>query len=166
MNFRAVQDAAFRSGENAVLNKGFAAAAAAVSVLFVLSCGGCGPDKPDRKATYPVTGLVLVDGKPGPAIKVELTDVKGIDLEQPTVSHTFTGTDGKFAISTYENGDGVPEGDYILTFYWGELHPLSMQYGGEDKLNNRYSDPEKSKFKVKVEKDKPVHLGTIELTTN
>lgn len=165
MSFAPRRDAGLRSGEDAVLNQGFAAGVAGC-LLFVLICGGCGPVKPDRKATYPVTGLVLVDGKPGPAIKVELTDVKGIDREQPTVSHTFTGTDGKFAISTYENGDGVPEGDYILTFYWGELHPLSMQYGGEDKLKNRYSDPEKSTFKVKVEKDKPVDLGTIELTTN
>ncbi len=55
----------------------------------------------------------------------------------PTVSSAFTGPDGEFSISTYESGDGVPAGDYVLTFMWGQKEAFSGRYGGPDKLGNR-----------------------------
>lgn len=133
-----------------------------VSVVLIV---GCAKRDANRKETYPVTGTVVVDGKPGDGIQVVLNDVKGIDPNNPSISHTITDPDGKFAISTYEHGDGVPKGEYKLTFFWGAFNPLSMEYGGEDKLKNRYNDPATSTFKINVEKGKPLDLGKIELTT-
>ena len=112
-----------------------------------------------------VTGVLLVDGKPTEGIQITLNNSAGIDEKQPTMSQTFSGQEGKFSLSTYEQGDGVPEGEYALTFFWGQIDPRSMQFTGPDKLNDRYSDPEKSTFKVTVEKGKPVDLGRIELST-
>jgi hypothetical protein len=98
-------------------------------------------------------------------VKVVLHDVSGIDEEQPTVSMTFTDENGKFEISTYEESDGVPEGDYVALFMWGELNLLSMQYGGPDKLKGKYLDPRTSEHKISVAKGTPAEFGRIDLTT-
>lgn len=42
---------------------------------------------------------------------------------------------------------------------------FTMQYGGPDKLKDKYSDPKKSECKVTVEKGKPADMGQIDLTT-
>ncbi len=136
---------------------------ALLSVVCLLT--SCGPKGPPRKETFPVTGELIVDGKPAAAVQVTLTDTKGMDQELPTYSSAMTEENGKFSISTYELGDGVPEGDYVVTFVWGELNLFSMQYGGPDKLKDKYSDPKTSTFKIKVEKGKPADMGRIELTT-
>lgn len=137
----------------------------AVGLLFSLgSLVGCGEDS-NRKPTYPVTGTVHVDGKPVEGIRVELHDQKGLDPKQPTYSSAFTDAEGKFVLSTYENGDGVPEGNYAITYMWGKLNVMSMAYGGPDKLKNKYVDPKKTPFKLSVTKGKPNDLGVVELTT-
>ena len=68
-------------------------------------------------------------------------------------------------IATYEASDGVPEGEYVLTFMWGKINLISGGYGGPDKLNGRYTDPETSEVKVTVKAGEATELGTIELTT-
>jgi hypothetical protein len=88
-----------------------------------------------------------------------------MDAAMPTVSSAFTGQDGGFSISTYESGDGVPAGDYVLTFMWGQKEAFSGGYGGPDKLSNRYTDPKKSPVRFTVEAGKPTDLGRIDLTT-
>lgn len=133
--------------------------------LFVTGLAGCKKEQGFRKETIPVTGQIFVDGKPAANLKVDLHDEKGFDKDQPTQSTGMTDADGKFAISTYENGDGAPEGDYALTFMWGDINMLSMQYGGPDKLNNRYNDPKESAHKIRVVKGTPTDLGKVELTT-
>jgi hypothetical protein len=126
----------------------------------------CSSSDTNRKETFPLTGKVLVDGQPVGLIQVALHDTAGVDTENPTFSMTYTKDDGTFALSTYDEGDGVPAGDYAVTFMWGQLNMLSMQYGGPDKLKGKYSDPKKTPFKIKVEKGKPADLGTVELATS
>ncbi|MEX2173662.1 MAG: hypothetical protein WD872_04820 [Pirellulaceae bacterium] len=131
-------------------------------------CGalcGCSETDNGRKPTYPVTGQLFVDKKPAAQVQITLHDVNGVDQAAPTYSSTFSGEDGKFALSTYEEGDGVPEGEYVLTFLWGQMNMMSMQYGGPDKLKDKYSDPKTSTIRVKVEKGKPADLGAVELST-
>jgi hypothetical protein len=130
-------------------------------ILFL----GCS-QKPDHwKETFPVTGTVLVDGAPASQLQVILHDVKGLDTANPSLSSTFTDDAGAFSMTTYQFGDGVPAGEYKMTFLWGQLNTVSMQYGGPDRLNGKYEDPDKSEFTVKVEPGKPANLGTIQLTT-
>jgi hypothetical protein len=133
--------------------------------LSVLMAAGCKEDNGSRKETFPVTGVVLVDGQPASQVQVTLHDVKGMDAAQPTLTSGFTNDDGTFSLTTYEFGDGVPAGEYKVTFLWGQLNMVSMQYGGPDKLNDRYNNPDKTPFQVKVEKGKPADMGKIELTT-
>lgn len=138
-------------------------------LLFVLAAcipwASCNRPDPNRKQTSPVTGEVYVDGKAARDVTVTCHDVKGLDAKNPTLSSAQTRDDGKFAISTYQQSDGMPEGEYALTFFWGQLNQMSNTYGGPDKLKGRYKDPQQSKVHVKVEKGKPADLGRIDLTT-
>jgi hypothetical protein len=135
----------------------------AMYCLLLCSCGG--KEGQDRKETFPVTGVVHVDGKAVAQLAVKCADVKGIDREAPTLSSAFTDEEGKFEISTYEKSDGIPVGDYVLTFEWREWQQISASYGGPDKLNERYMDPKTSEVKFTVKAGEPTDLGTIELTT-
>jgi hypothetical protein len=137
----------------------------AVILMLGALCAACSKSGPqDRKATFPVTGTIKVDGKAIEQLAVTCHDVKGIDTANPTVSAALTDKDGKFKISTYQAGDGVPVGDYVLTFAWGQMNLLTMQYSG-DKFNGKYADPKTTPHKFSVKEGVPTDLGTIELTT-
>lgn len=133
-------------------------------VAGLASCSG--DDEPFRKPTFPVVGKVTVDGAaPTSAVQVHCHAASGVDAEHPTFSQTETKEDGSFEISTYESGDGVPEGDYVLTFVWQDFNLFNRSYSGPDKLNNRYADPKTSEFKATVKSGEPTDLGEIKLTT-
>lgn len=126
---------------------------------------GCSKAGPPRKETFKVAGKVTVDGQPpGGPIQVGCHNVAGMDAAMPTVSQTETKDDGSFEISTYQAGDGVPAGEYKLTFVWQDFQLISRSYSGPDKLNKRYSDPQKTEIAVTV-KDQSVDLGEVKLTT-
>ena len=133
--------------------------------LSVLS--SCGKDAdPNRKEVFPVAGKITVDGKdPGAPVQVSCQNVDGMDTQNPTVSGCLTANDGSFALNTYETGDGVPAGKYVLTFVWSKWNPISNSFGGKDQLKGRYSDPQKSEIRFEVDGSGPVDLGTIALTT-
>lgn len=135
-------------------------------VAAMLLISGCG-EAPDRKATFPVKGKITVDGQaPGSAIRIECVPVAGLDTKDPTVSGTECDPEGNFQISTYQQGDGVPPGDYVLTFTWQEFNLMSRQYTGKDKLNGRYADPQSpAAQKISVKAGEPTDLGVVALTT-
>ena len=135
------------------------------SGLSLTGCGASGgPDGEPRTATMEVTGTVHVDGVPAAFLKVTAHPVGGVGAV-PLDPSAVTAGDGKFALSTYESGDGIPAGEYKLSFEWGELNLMNGQYSG-DKLNGRYAKPESSQVAVKVVAgDEPKDLGTIELSS-
>jgi hypothetical protein len=136
--------------------------AAVVAAAFLQGCGEKKPDGP-RVPTFPVVGQLLVDGKPPDFLAVNLEP----QFDKPGVipaSAAFTDKDGKFAVSTFETGDGAPPGKYKLTFQWGQINLLNGQYGGPDKLKGRYKKVADSKHEVTVT-DQKIDLGKIELTT-
>lgn len=136
-------------------------------LTFSLSLTGCNhEEKPYRKPTAVVRGQVVVDGVPPDSpIKIICHPQGEPDTTHPSISNGMTGENGLFELSTYEQGDGIPPGDYVLTFQWGKVNLVSMSYGGPDRLKGKYANPEKSPFKVTVTGDDPVDLGTLELTT-
>ena len=137
----------------------------AVAAICCLLLCSCGKREPYRKDTYPVTGEVYVDAQPAAELQVYCHSVAGIDAMDPTVSSALTDKTGKFEISTYESADGVPEGEYVLTFTWKEYSPITGGYDGKDKLDGRYSNPKQSRFRFKVEKQKRTELERIHLST-
>lgn len=137
-----------------------------VAAILLLSAG-CGKgDKPYRKPVIPVSGKVTVDGQvPGSPVQIMCHPRGGVDVEHPTLSTCVTGPDGSFQVSTYETGDGVPEGEYDVTFVWKDFNIVSGRYQGKDRLSGRYEQPGKSEFHFKAEAGQPVDLGTIDLKT-
>ncbi len=136
----------------------------ALALALCVVCTSCEPEN-NRKETFPVTGTITIDGKPGVRLQVKCHSTAGFDTANPTVSAAFTEADGKFAISTYEKGDGIPAGEYTLTVEWGTFNAISMSYSG-DKLYGKYADPETSEIKFTVEPGVPTDPLTIELTTD
>jgi hypothetical protein len=139
-----------------------------ILLAFIVSIStGCRrSERPFRKPVIPVSGKVLVDGKiPDTPIQITCHPRKGMDQEHPTISTCLTGPDGTFQVTTYETGDGVPEGEYDVTFVWKTFNMVSGRFQGEDRLSGRYDRPEKSQIHFNAEAGRPVDLGTIELKT-
>ena len=123
-------------------------------------------DEPFRKEAFPVTGVLTVDGTaPKSPVKVTCHNLGEMDKEHPTFSACMSADEGRFALSTYEAGDGVPAGKYALTFFIGKWNAISASYGGPDQLKGRYTDPKTSEVVFEVDGTGPVDLGTIALKT-
>ena len=136
----------------------------ALLVFFVTGCGPTGPQGGPRVGTMQVKGTVMVDGAPAGFLQVSAV-AKGGAGAVPMNSTALTAGDGQFTLSTYESGDGVPAGDYTLTFVWGEMNLMNGQYSG-DKLEGKYADAANSEVTLTIKAgDEPKDLGTIELST-
>jgi hypothetical protein len=135
-----------------------AAAALALAALTV-TVTACSDG---RKKVYPVRGVIRVDGKPA-AECIIMFHPPAIEDPKRVMPFGQADADGKFAICSYVSGDGAPEGEYIVTFEWRERSGLMKQnFDGPDRLKGKYSDPKKSEFRVKVEKQ-PMDLPPFEL---
>ena len=137
---------------------------AMATTCCLLLCS-CGKDGAFPKRTYPVTGEIHVDGQPAAELQVYCHNADGIDAEYPTLSSAVTDENGKFEISTFESADGVPEGEYVLTFEWKEYNAFKGAYDYPDRLKRRYGDPKKSRFRFTVEKGPPYNWNRIDLST-
>jgi 5-hydroxyisourate hydrolase-like protein (transthyretin family) len=108
-----------------------------------------------------VSGVLHVDGSPAAEVEVAFhpQDANAKIKYQIT---TTTDKDGKFSATTYESGDGLPPGDYKITFAW--LEGLTTQ---KDRLKGKFKNAKKSTHSVTVKgtEDEKVDLGTIELQT-
>jgi hypothetical protein len=135
-------------------------------VLACCACGSKGPKGMERDPVFKVTGVILVDGKPEAQISVACVRPKGAQPTGTSAPINPSGTtdpEGNFSIGTYESNDGVPNGEYDLTFAWGQIGLISGRYEG-DRFKGKYKDPAKSEHKVTVDGE-PIDLGTIELST-
>ena len=131
------------------------------TTVFVLTvCVGCGgePRGGPRVDTFPVSGTVLVNGSPAAGLLVAIYPQGQSEINHQLVC--TTDDQGKFSVGTYEAADGLPKGEYKLTFEWMEGAMLGPK---KDKLKGKYSDPEKSEFSVTVTEGEENDLGEIQL---
>lgn len=82
------------------------------SVLSVFS--GCGPSRPVWERTQPISGTITHKGKPiGDAELNFFPEEKEFpETVRPKAKST---ADGRFAVWTYQQGDGAPVGSYKVT---------------------------------------------------
>src|SRR5688500_4438547 len=93
--------------------RGVAASACLVGLL------GCGEAKPDRVAVHPAAGSVTFKGQPAYGASLTLHPKAGPEnLPAPRAS---VEKDGSFKLSTFNGGDGAPEGEYVATVRWYKL---------------------------------------------
>lgn len=125
---------------------------------LVLGCSEA-PRGGPRLDTTPVTGVIEVDGEPAEGVLVECHPQPGADtIKYPLTA--MTDAEGRFSMSMYQAGDGLPEGTYNLAFVWEE-----MGIPPKDKLKKAYADPRKSNHQLTVVKGESNDLGVIELST-
>jgi hypothetical protein len=82
--------------------------ALALVALLVPACGGGLP----LQKTYKVSGRVLLDGRPLAGATVALIPKDKSKFRLNERPQAVTDADGKFAMGTYNTGDGAPAGDY------------------------------------------------------
>jgi hypothetical protein len=117
-------------------------------VGLALIVGGCG-ESYDGPAIQPVSGQVLVDGKPAAKALITFHALSGSQSQVRPFAETDA--DGSFRPSTYLTGDGAPVGEYILTIVWPEIAiDQGEEITGKDRLGGRYGNPQTSNLKVSV----------------
>jgi hypothetical protein len=94
--------------------------AAGICLVAITSLAGCGDG---RIARYPVTGKVLVDGKPAPGAMVIFCPIEGSDELMRERPIGFAGPDGTFQLTTFVTNDGAPAGDYKVIARWPANSP-------------------------------------------
>lgn len=90
-----------------------------VSGFTLMWCAACStppPPDPDKKATFAVSGKVLLAGQPLPGVTVVFhpSDDAGA---KATRAYGKTDASGSFKLSTYVAGDGAPAGRYSVTVH-------------------------------------------------
>jgi hypothetical protein len=130
-------------------------------VLLALVIAGC--SKPGWLETYPVKGVVRVDGKPAKDAMITFHPREQTG-ERPYIPTGKTNENGEFTLSTFVADDGAPAGEYDVTITWPvRYNPISTLWEG-DKLKGRYEKKQNSPFHVTIEK-KPQELPPFELST-
>jgi hypothetical protein len=110
---------------------------------------GCGDAQPHRVATFPVHGRITYKGQPIPGAFVTLhpkTPLGNVPAPRAIIS-----SDGSLKVSTYDGGDGAPEGEYVLTVQW--YKPIKNGQDvvpGPNVIPKKYSSPRTSNLIVRV----------------
>jgi hypothetical protein len=102
-----------------------------------------------------VQGKVLVRGAPAEGANVTLYPAI-VESKKPAAPAPsgMTDSQGVFKLSSYDAGDGAPEGEYKVAVIWQEPLPPGVRESAEgpkDRLGGRYADPQKSKLTANVE---------------
>lgn len=120
-----------------------------LSVVTLVAFAGCGENLSVPR-TAPVSGSVTSKGKPAPGIRVKFHP----QFEMGKVKFTpygETGPEGRYVLNTGAPGNGAPVGDYIVTIEKPRSGTDANGLEAEvDDLKGKYSDPQKSQFKVSV----------------
>ncbi len=90
-----------------------------LSILVCCGVAGCAPSNP-WDTPYPATGSVTFKGKAVENAELTLfpTDPKAPETVRPRARTT---ADGKFVVTTYQEGDGAPVGQYKVTIIHNEV---------------------------------------------
>jgi hypothetical protein len=125
-------------------------------MLTCVILAGCGGGEGERP-TVPVVGQAFFQSQPASGAMVVLLPTEDASPETwpQGFPRAIVAEDGSFQVGTYKDNDGAPAGDYKVTVAWLVPAPNSSPEDSEpdlvDRLNGRYSDPERSAWLVKVE---------------
>lgn len=113
----------------------------------------CGEPTEKRVPLFPASGGVTYQGKPLANAFVLLRKEQS-NPEVPSPS-AITGEDGSFALTTYENQDGAPAGDYVVTISTAprvaeRRVSLKKAEPPVDTLKGKYADPRSSGLRATI----------------
>lgn len=128
--------------------------------LAAVFCG-CSDSAPSRLKTIAVKGKLSRSGTPLGGAQVMLHPAASSSEQLASLRpNAITAPDGTFVLTTYEQGDGAPEGSYQVTVHWPDesYQPRTPEEREEfhtgglkpDKLQGRFKDPATSGLTVTV----------------
>jgi hypothetical protein len=119
-------------------------------VTFVILAGlvlGLASCSKGRRTVHPVRGRVVdAAGKPAAGALVIFHPSDDPDHD-PNKPRGTTDAEGYFSLTTYEQGDGAPEGDYNVTVEWRPRKKTPFSAEPADKLGGRYNNPGTTPFR-------------------
>jgi len=131
-------------------NRPLTTVAAIIAIVAVLIFAGCGRSGPPRVATNPTKGSITYQGHPIGGAFLALHPKSSSPADVPTATAVVQ-SDGTFAVTTYDTGDGVPEGDYVVTVQWRKAQKSGGEFvPGPNLLPAKYTRPESSDVVVHV----------------
>ena len=102
---------------------------------------------------HSVRGTVTVKGKPAANAEVAFY---GVDEELKSSDAPFprgtTDEEGHFELTSYDLGDGAPEGHYAVTVVWrtGVNDDPEVNDTMPDRLRGRYADPSHTPLQIEI----------------
>jgi hypothetical protein len=123
--------------------RGLTATACLVGLL------GCSEAQPDRVAVHPAAGVFTFKGQPAHGASLTLhPKAAAEDVPAPRAS---VDKDGSFKLSTFNGGDGAPEGDYVVTVRWYKLVKQGSDLiAGPNVIPRKYTDPQSSDLTIRI----------------
>jgi hypothetical protein len=115
---------------------------------LALVCAGCAKNN-GRVPVFPVQGQVLLNGKPVPHAFVvfhPVADSPHTELRP----RAHAEDDGTFSLSTYDNSDGAPAGDYLVTVQAYRAQTENDNGSSTNLLPAAYANPATSKLTARV----------------
>lgn len=113
---------------------------------------GCSKSE-ERIPTHPVFGRVLYDGRPAVGVQVTLIPTDAPMVPQiPRNPHGLTDDEGRFTLSTFDEGDGAAEGGYQVVLLWpspADPEREGLEEEETDRLFGWY-DPAHSTISVRI----------------
>ena len=117
-------------------------------LLMLLVAAGCGSGLPQ---TVKVSGRVTFDGQPPPAagsiLFLPVEPAEGFPLRPG--SGAF-GTDGKYAAQTFEPGDGLMPGKYLISIECWDFPPEMQGNPGKSYVPRKYQSPQQSGLSIDI----------------
>jgi hypothetical protein len=112
--------------------------------FVVLPLLGCS-QQPERRRVYPARGAVFYNDRPAAGAVVRLHAPQGASILALGIAQS----DGSFALTTYESGDGAPAGRYRVSVSW-RRQGLEEGQEGPPLIPQRYFAPESSGLEVEI----------------
>jgi hypothetical protein len=131
---------------------------AALALILLGVLAGCSDDDLGRR--YPVSGRVMRQGQP---VTKGTVNFMPVDLAKSRAASGEIQSDGSYALTTKDPGDGALAGDYRVVINLADVGELERTPGGMPILNEpskvkvknlvppRYSDPSQTVLKFTVE---------------
>jgi hypothetical protein len=113
-----------------------------------------------RVPVFPVTGKVTYKGQAPVGATVVLHSANAGPTNDVAPIATVK-DDGTFAITSYEPGDGAPQGEYVATIEWYKYEP-KLGGVGPNVIPANYGRAKTSPVKVAV-KDGPTNIPPIQI---
>jgi hypothetical protein len=155
---RALQGVSQEEGKMRSIKKALVQSPVALLVALVaMLATSCESNK--RVPVFPVSGQVLFGGKPIPRALLVFHPAGESSLRPLGAAEE----DGSFTLSTYDDGDGAPVGEYIVTVEWRRLATIDDDKPPPNLLPAKYTNPKTSGLTARITEGDNV-LPPIQLT--